>query len=369
MVELRSLLLTLVFALTLSSAIAPLAEALEKKKVPRLATIIGVYVTVGLVYSFAAVSLFPPLKEQTINLIQHVPGYLEGVNDWYDKVRVQLGDTTISEPKHLETPDFSTLAIKIGRQTLDVTGDILGCVVNGIVVLFLTAYFVIEAEHIWSKLLLWLPVDWRPRAASLIKPLEGRLGGYVRGQILVSFAVACVLGTGLTLLGVKYSLVLGVMAGLLNLVPFVGSILTTVFATLIAFNQSLMLGGLTVLLFGIEQWLESNIIVPQLLGKQVELHPLIVLFSILIGATILGLAGALVAVPLATAIVFLAQEFYFFRINPREEVKPSMVPALEKASVSPPSEEAKVSLPSEEIKAGETEPEQTEAEQTKTEEA
>lgn len=344
-VELRSLLLTLVFALTLASAIAPLAEKLEKYRVPRLATVIGVYIVVGLVYAFAAVSLFPPLKEQTVNLIQHIPSYFQGLNDWYDKLRLSLGDTTIpSGPKHLETPDFGTLALKLGRQTLDVTSDLLGGVVNAIVVLFLTAYFVIEAETIWAKLLLWLPAEWRPRAASLIKPLEGRLGGYVRGQMLVSLAVALVLGTGLSLLGVKYSLVLGVMAGLLNLVPFVGSILTAVFATLIAANQSLALGGLTVLLFGIEQWLESNVIVPQLLGKQVELHPLIVLFSILIGATVLGLAGALVAVPLATAIVFLAQEFYFYRINPRDvsatDPSPSNVPvaAPDATPAAPPVE-------------------------------
>lgn len=332
-VELRSLLLTLVFALTLASAIAPLAEKLETFRVPRLATIVGVYIVVGLIYAFAAVSLFPPLKEQSINLIQHIPGYFQGLNDWYDKVRLLLGDTTIpAGPRHLETPDFGTLALKLGRQTLDVTSDLVGGVVNVIVVLFLTAYFVIEAEMIWTKLLLWLPADWRPRAASLIKPLEGRLGGYVRGQMLVSLAVALVLGTGLTLLKVKYSLVLGVMAGLLNLVPFVGSILTAVFATLIAANQSLTLGGLTILLFAVEQWLESNVIVPQLLGKQVELHPLIVLFSILIGATVLGLAGAIVAVPLATAIVFLAQEFYFYRINPREVSHANPSPSDSKAS-------------------------------------
>lgn len=358
-VELRSLLLTLVFALTLSSAIAPLAEALEKKKVPRLATIIGVYICVGLVYSFAAVSLFPPLKEQTINLIQHVPGYLSGLNDWYDKIRGLLGDTTVTGSTHLETPDFGTLATKIGRQTLDVTSNVVGCVVNGIVVLFLTAYFVIEAEQIWSKLLLWLPANWRPRAASLIKPLEGRLGGYVRGQLLVSLAVAFVLGTGLTLLGVKYSLVLGVMAGLLNLVPFVGSILTAVFATLVAANQSLTLGGCVVLLFGFEQWLESNVIVPQLLGKQVELHPLIVLFSILIGATVLGLAGAIVAVPLATAIVYLAQEFYFYRINPRDESpgtfhpepgkRPEQAEKTESATISSSQSEARIEGPKESV--------------------
>ena len=137
----------------------------------------------------------------------------------------------------------------------------------------------------------------------------------MRGQILVSLAVSSFLAVGLTLLGVQYSLVLGVLAGLLNLMPFVGSMLTAAFSILVASNQSLVLGALTLGLFALEQWFESNVIVPQLLGKQVELHPILVLFAILIGATLMGLPGALIAVPVTSAGIFLAQEFYLKPLN------------------------------------------------------
>jgi predicted PurR-regulated permease PerM len=148
------------------------------------------------------------------------------------------------------------------------------------------------------------------------------MGGYVRGQLLVSIAVGAFLAVGLTLIGVKYSLILGVLAGFLNLMPFVGSLLTASFSVLVAANQSLLTGALTLGLFGLEQWFESNLIVPQLLGKQVELHPVVVLFAILTGASLMGVLGALVAVPVASAALLLAEELYVKPMNARAAASP-----------------------------------------------
>ncbi|MCA9818677.1 MAG: AI-2E family transporter, partial [Cyanobacteria bacterium HKST-UBA01] len=198
------------------------------------------------------------------------------------------------------------------------TSDAITALATGVLVTFLTAYFVIEAPHIWPRLLRWVPHEHRDRIAATIKPLESRLGGYVRGQILVSLAVGTFIGIGLKVLGVHHALILAVLAGLLNLVPFVGSLLTAVLAILVAFNQSLTLAICTVILYMVEQWFESNFIVPQLLGTQVELHPLVVLFSILIGASLMGLAGALIAVPIATATMYIAEEFYLKPLNANE---------------------------------------------------
>jgi hypothetical protein len=130
------------------------------------------------------------------------------------------------------------------------------------------------------------------------------------------------LTVGLSLLRVNYSLILGVLAGLLNLVPFVGSLAACIFAVVVAANQNIWLAGATLMLFACEQWVESNFIVPHLLGRHVELHPLIVLFAILIGATLMGVPGALVAVPLTSAALFLAQEFYLKPLNTTAKIIP-----------------------------------------------
>ncbi len=310
---LRILLIDILLALTLASAIAPIADWCQRKHIARLAAVIITYVSTILFYAAIAVSLAQPVREQAALFWQQAPQYLSGVNDFYQQALTLAGER--AEMITVAPGDLRLLGLNLIHHTLDITAGLMGLILNGIFVLFLAAYFVIEAGHIWASLLLWIPCEHRQRAGSLIAPLAGRMGGYVRGQILVSTAVSAFLATGLTLLGVRYGLILGLLAGLLNLLPFVGSLLTAVLATLVAANQSALLAFLTVGLFLLEQTVESNFIVPHLLGKQVDLHPLIVLFSIIIGATLAGGPGALVAVPLTTALLFLAQEFYFKPLN------------------------------------------------------
>ncbi|MGH9548990.1 MAG: AI-2E family transporter, partial [Terriglobales bacterium] len=302
-IELRDLIVNLIIALTLASAIAPVAEWGEKRRISRATMVLAVYFLVGLTYTFVAVSLAPAVKTQAKNLYDHLPMYLAGATGWYESLKGFAG--VAGAQGHAAAMDSElvhNIAERIGHETLDVGAGLLGLVLNGLLVLFLTAYFVIEADSILRKLLMWLPKDKREHCAILIRPLAARMGGYIRGQLLVSLAVSIFLTVGLTILGVNYSLILGVLAGLLNLVPFVGSLAACVFALVVASNQSIWLAGATLCLFALEQWVESNFIVPHLLGRHVELHPLIVLFAILVGASLLGVPGALVAVPMASAL-------------------------------------------------------------------
>ncbi|MCC7531629.1 MAG: AI-2E family transporter [Candidatus Melainabacteria bacterium] len=311
--ELRIIVICLLMAITLASAIAPVAEWAEAKKIPRVATVVVIFIITALIYSAVAYLLFPPMKEQALALYENLPKYVQGLTTKFPSLNEYIGsdgDQMKIDPEHLKQ-----IAPNVARRTLSLTAGLLGALANMLLVVFLTFYFVVEANSMWEKLLLWVPPQHRERAGSLIKPLGIRMGGYVRGQLLVSIAVATILGTGLTILKVEYSLVLGALAGLFNLVPFVGSAITMVLSLVVAFNQSVELAVLVFLLFALEQWLESNFIVPLLLGKQVDLHPLLVLFAILIGATLMGLPGALVAVPVAAALQLLAQEFYLKPLN------------------------------------------------------
>lgn len=316
--EIRGLIIAVLFALTLASAISPVAEwAEEKYGTPRVVTVLGVYILTGAIYVLVAVSLFPTIREQAEHLYRDMPRYAKGLMDRYVEIKSLLGDN--AESFKFSGGDVKGFMSKVSKEALHFTQDLMSLVATGVLVLFLTSYFVIEAKKLWPQLLRWLPRGKRQRVAGIIKPLEARLGGYVRGQALVSLAVATFLGCALTVIQVDHALILAVLAGLLNLVPFVGSMLTAVLAVLVAFNQSPLLAVLTVGVFALEQWVESSFIVPMLLGSQVELHPLAVLFAILIGGSLLGLPGALIAVPMTTAIVFIAEEFYLRPMHAAEE--------------------------------------------------
>ncbi len=315
LVQLQMLFICIIAALTLASALSPLAEALERKKIPRVVTVILVYLLVLLTYTGVAGGLIPVLVQQAKSLWEHLPSYLDLVTAGAQKV-TDMGGPDLA--KHLNSEDARSVGLSMAQNAVRVTGNLVGFLVNAFFVLFLTAYFVISAKEINTELLRWLPLPHRERAAGLIRPLENRLGGYVRGQLLVSLAVGTVIGIGLAVIGNKYALILGVISGLLNLVPFVGSFITSVFAILVSFNQAPWMALATFGLFAFEQWLESNFIVPHLLGKQVGLHPLVVLLSVIIGASLLGLSGALIAVPVAAVSIFLAQEFYQKPLNAAE---------------------------------------------------
>lgn len=309
----RGLIVNLLIAITLASGITPLAEWAEKRNVPRIITVILLYIGFAGAYAALAYFLAPALWEQAAHLYENLPHQMSGLTTWYNQLLAMTGQTP--DALSLEWTDFRDPVLKMIKQTLNLTAGLVGLMLSGILVLFLTAYFVVEADSIWKNLLQWIPKRKRERVASLIVPLGHTMGGYVRGQILVSICVGLFLGTGLTILGVHYSLVLGALAGVLNLMPFVGSMLTAAFAVVVAFNQDPMLGLMTIGLFMLEQWVESNIIVPQLLGKCVDVHPVVILFAILIGATLMGVMGALVAVPVVAAGLFLADEFYVKPLN------------------------------------------------------
>ncbi|MDZ4835645.1 MAG: AI-2E family transporter [Candidatus Melainabacteria bacterium] len=319
LIQIKIILIALVFAITLASSIAPVAEHLElNKKIPRAATVAMIFVIVGVIYAVLVLALFPTLKEQAQSLYSSFPSYAERIAAMYSKLSISLGDNVGTFA--VSTAEIKNILSKASGHAIHFTSDLVTVFATAILVMFLTAFFVVEAKDIWPKLLEWLPRAKRERAATLIRPLESRLGGYIRGQLLVCLAVSTFLTIGLSLLKVEHALLLGALSGLLNLVPFVGSMITAVLSLVVAFNQSPELAGAVFLLFAAEQWAESNVIVPNLLGKQVELHPLIVLFSILIGASLIGVAGALIAVPLATAGVLLATEFYLKPLREKERL-------------------------------------------------
>lgn len=311
--ELRVLAIDVLLAITVASAIGPIAEKLERSKVPRFATVLMVYLSVVLFYAGVFWALAVPLREQSLLLAQQLPEFSQQIKEAWGNLLGLLGDKAALLEVH--ATDLREPALGLARKTLAVTTGFMGLAVNGVLVLFLAAYFVAEAPSILASLLLWIPPVHRPRIAALIAPLGAKMGGYVRGQMLVSTAVACFFGLAFTAIGLKYGLVLGLVAGVLNLIPYVGSLFATILALFVASTQSWLMVGLTFLVFALEQFAETNFIVPHLLGRQVDMHPLVVMFAILIGGSLAGGVGALAAVPLAGAILLLVNEFYVKPIN------------------------------------------------------
>ena len=213
------------------------------------------------------------------------------------------------------------LAGGLFRYTLTTFTGLLGIVS----ILVVSYYWLAERHSIGQTWLSLLSPELRLRMLSVGRQIEGRWGGWVRGQLALCVAVGLCALIGNTILGVPYASVLALIAGLTEAIPTVGPILGAIPAIALAFTDSPQKALLTAGLYILIQQLENAILVPKIMERSVGLSPLTVFVSVLIGGALLGIAGAVLAVPVASALHVIAMEFLF--VGKKEKVAEMVIPA------------------------------------------
>jgi predicted PurR-regulated permease PerM len=314
-------LLTL-FSIVLAAAILPLADALQKRKIPRSVTVGGLY-AIGLgVFALLVALLVPAITEQAQILSERLPQFHQTVNSWIASARAGLG--RLGGGRAFELPSIGLekigpLAQALIERSLQATRGLLTAAIAGVLVLFVAGYIVIDRLRLANGLLRFVPRPSRDRTAKVAADVMRRMGGYIRGQLIVSLCAVVLLTVGLALVGFEAPLLIGVVAGALNFVPYLGSTVSLILAILLTLNSSIftIVGVLSV--FAVEQFVEGHFLVPYFTGRQVELHPLAVLAALIVGANLAGILGALVAVPLTAGIDAVLQDVYV-KANERKHV-------------------------------------------------
>jgi len=207
-----------------------------------------------------------------------------------------------------EETDLPLLIKKYGSQLTNVllgrTTEVVGGVVSGLVLViivpFVAFFFLKEGRRITQGVIELVPNAYFELILNLLHQINGQIGGYIRGQILAVSLVASMSVLGLSLLGMPYFLPVGVLAGLANMIPYLGPLIGIVSATIVALATQ---GGMAlvmkvVVLFLIIQIIDNVIIQPMVVAKSVDLHPLVVLVVVMVGSDLIGIAGMLIAVPL-----------------------------------------------------------------------
>jgi predicted PurR-regulated permease PerM len=292
--------LLLLIALIIASAILPAARWGDGRRIPRLVTVIGVYLGVALILAGLGVVLVPALVEEGTQFGRQLPKLFENVRAVTGRL-VDFGARwNIQPPAAPEdaAKGLQTLAALLLQNTLAATAGVVGAVVGLFLVLVLAAYFVLDAEHMGAALAGFLPARQRGRATVVAERVVHVMGAYVRGQVVVSLCVGAIIALGLAVLGVPYALLIGGVAAAINIVPFVGGPLSGLLGVLSAFNVSPMLAVWTVGVFALTSLIESKLLVPFFIGRATGLHPVAVLMVVLVGAKLAGVIGAIVAVPL-----------------------------------------------------------------------
>jgi predicted PurR-regulated permease PerM len=314
-------LLTLI-SLMIAAAILPLADAAQKRRIPRSVTVLGVYLAGIGVLSLLVTLLVPVVMEQGYLMAGRLPQFRQTLNAWIASAQAYLG--RFGAGRSFELPELGVEQIAPVLQALversfRATRGLFAGAFAALLVLFVAAYIIIDRRRLAEGLIRFVPRARREQAAHIGAAVLRRMGGYIRGQIIVSVCGALILWIGLALVGFETPLLIGVLAGVLNFVPYFGSTVALILALLLALNGSLFTIAGVAVVFGIEQFLEGHFFVPYFTGRQVELHPLAVLAALIVGANLAGILGALVAVPIAAGIDAVLQEAY---VKPMERRHP-----------------------------------------------
>jgi predicted PurR-regulated permease PerM len=295
--EIKAVILLFFIAFILMTALNPMVNKLQKFKLPRTLAIFLTFVLVIFIFSLVIAGIVPALIEQTGVLATSLIDQL-GKTNWISN----FDENTI-------TSQIQTISSSL----LNVVKIVIGAFSN-IIALFsllvLTFYLLVERPRFEKYLRVLFQNGKKERKyMALIEAIEKRLGGWVRGEIMLMLIVGTLTYIGLSLLHIPFALPLALLAGLLELIPNLGPTIAAVPAVIIGLTISFPMGiGVLILSIAVQQ-LENNIIVPLVMKKSIGLNPLVTLMCLMVGITIGGVGGAILAVPIFITIQTAVSQF------------------------------------------------------------
>lgn len=300
---LKEILVIFLLAIILASGIAPFANWLESKGIPRLLGVLLLYLVVFGLAIFVLSLIVPFLSQDFAQLTAVFPRVVEQVSSSLDEV--QTGSRYFDFLGEIQNllDALSTYLQQFSQSAVGLVVGIFGGVLSFLAIIVISFYLSVMKKGIESLLSSVLPEKYENYAIGLWKRSEIQVGRWLQGQLLISLLVGLLVYVGLSVMGVKFALVLGILAMLLEIVPVAGPILAALPAVALAFLQSPSLGIWVIILYTVIQQVESHVILPLVLGKTTGLNPVVVIMSLLIGAQLAGIVGAILAVPIATIIV------------------------------------------------------------------
>ncbi|MDD5043880.1 MAG: AI-2E family transporter [Patescibacteria group bacterium] len=309
----KDILAILFVAIILASVIDPVADWGARKKIPRGVTTFVIYLLLFGIFSLVIALIVPPVVEQ-INQLSDNFGYLWD-KVWgkvvyiFSDVKQYAGEDAIlgNIQKWLQTIEGGLS--KTAGGALTTLGDIFGGVVSLVLTAVIAFYMVVEEDAIKRLFRSLAPPSYQPYLVRLFTRIQQKIGLWAKGQLILSLIIFLFCFIGLSILGVNYALVLALISGLFEFVPYVGPIMAAIPAVFLAFTQSPFKAFLVVILFFVIQQLENHIIVPRVMQKAVGLNPIVSIVAILIGAKLAGVIGALLAIPVATAVGIFLSDF------------------------------------------------------------
>jgi predicted PurR-regulated permease PerM len=308
----RGVLAILFVAFLLSSAIGPAVDWLARRKIPRALSAALLYLIVVSLLGVFVYLFVPPLAREVVDFSKNSPEYVSKITsglsflDGYTDA--QTSTSPLGEIGSLGA-DWQGAVGKIFHSLVLFFGGIL----SFILIMVLSFYMLVEDSALNKLILSVIPEDHQPYAINLSNRIQKGVGRWLRGQLLLSLIVFTIIYVGLLIIGVKYALVLALIAAIAEFIPYLGPLISSIPALLVAFIQAPVLIIAVAILYYLTHWLESHIIVPQVMGRFIGLNPIIIIAVMLVGFQLAGLVGTVLAIPLAMTANIILGDFIHSR--------------------------------------------------------
>jgi predicted PurR-regulated permease PerM len=323
--SIRVIWLPIAFGAGIVFLLEPLVRALERMRMPRpVAVVLALLALVGVVIAIGAL-VFPTIRVQAAEFGQRLPDlYLAGIN-WVREVGASIGldvdellsqqaiEDWLNDPANQETVQNLLLGFGAGA------GQVIRGVAEAIAVLglapILALYLLIDLERFKANTLEMTPPKHREEFAFVSGQVGTALSSFVRGQLLVAIIVGAASSLGMWLIDLPFWLLIGIIAGFLNLIPFMGPVVGGALAVLVALlNGSVTQAIWAVLIMIAIQQVDNHVITPLVQRTRVNLSPLVIVLALIIGGTVAGLLGVLVAVPMTAAVRIIVGHIWRTRV-------------------------------------------------------
>ena len=303
---LRNIILSVFIAFILAAAIDPLLQFLKRYRIPQGLSLAITYVTAIFILGLMAFIVFPPLIHQLNLFIQNLPDLTSKAvavvaGSDVNQVEIQRYIQRITDFLFGQAGQISSSVVQVGIGVL--TG-----VASFITIVVVSFYIVAQKSKLYDGLIYLMPEKNYKQVRQILPKVERKLGLWLQGQLLLGLIIGVFTWIGLTLLQIEYALPLAIIAAVLELVPLIGPIIAAIPSIIIGLTISPFMAVAVAFMYLIIQQLESNLIVPKVMERAVGLNPLLIIIALLAGGSLMGIMGALIAVPVAVVIASVLEE-------------------------------------------------------------
>jgi predicted PurR-regulated permease PerM len=301
--QLRSIVLLVVVALVFAGTFNPLVEWMERRGIKRLYALTLLFVGLLLATSLLIFLTVPPFFEQLTQIVRDAPHHRDQLI-----ALLQQRDFTAPLARALQNAGLAQTFTRIENSLVGYTPEILTALGWAVTTLFLAFYLLADGKRMQGTVYAIVPRDYHMRLARILQNLEAIVGGYMRGQLITSVAIGVFTYLLLVICGVPNALSLALFAAVVDVIPFIGGLLATAPAVLVALSNGLPTGLVVLLALFIYQEFENRILVPKVYGRALRLAPVTVVLALLAGGLLLGVIGALLALPIAAGLQMMVAE-------------------------------------------------------------